>query len=102
MDLFDISSDELKTDLFVYTADILGSFGLALHVKGRESGNCQFIENSDGIVDANYGYCLEEMFSFCGFQNLNPDIVESGESEFFVIYKTNSWFQLTTICSIHS
>jgi hypothetical protein len=73
MDLFDISSEESKTALFDYAAEIFGEgSGSMIIVKGRDSGECQYIDNTFGPYNAHYGDCLEDYYFFCGYQNVNP------------------------------
>jgi hypothetical protein len=73
MDLIDISSEESKTALLEYATDIFGESGFAfLQVKGRDFEMCQYIYNENGPFEALYGYCYDELYSFCGYQNSNP------------------------------
>jgi hypothetical protein len=79
MGLFDISSEESKTALFQYATEIFGEgSGSALFVKGRLSGECQYIDNAGGSFETRYRNCYDAFYSFCGFQN--PEPVEPGKT----------------------
>jgi hypothetical protein len=73
MDLFDISSEESKIALLDYATELYGEGGGAVvQVKGRETGECQYMTNEYGPFEVLYGYCYDDYYSFCGYQSPNP------------------------------
>jgi hypothetical protein len=90
MDLFDISSMESKAALFDYATELFGeSIEIMFNVKGRESGECQYIDNANGPFIALYGFCNRAFYLFCGFQNPSPsDSFNLAKSEGEFLFKT--------------
>jgi hypothetical protein len=70
MDLFDISSEEPKTFAFNFANDTFDEdFAAIMHVKGRDTGECQYITNKYGPFEASYGFCYDVYYLLCGFKN---------------------------------
>jgi hypothetical protein len=71
MDLIDISADESKTALIDFATVLFDERGLYyFYVKGRISGECQYISNFNGSFEETYGYCYGNwLYFFCGFKN---------------------------------
>jgi hypothetical protein len=75
MNLFDISSEDLKTALIEYATEIYEyDSWMDMYVKGRDLKYCQHIRQRFNTSDFEtfFGLCNEELISFCGYQSLNP------------------------------
>jgi hypothetical protein len=69
MDLIDISADESKTALIDFAnAKFDEEAYTYFYVKGRISGECQYIGKDKGSYEATFGNCYQKFYNFfCGF-----------------------------------
>lgn len=84
MDLLDIHYNEFELTMIDHAAEIFSEYGgVILNVKGRDDGQCQYIDNTYGPFKAYYGSCLDEFFSLCGFKK-EMVVLANGEGEFLI------------------